>query len=71
MVQVDRFGIPVSSVLSEQSTEMRAGRRESAREQGQKVPLKILAPIMVCFLPCVLIIILGPAILGILSTFSG
>jgi tight adherence protein C len=71
MVQVDRFGIPVSSVLSEQSTEMRAGRRESAREQGQKVPLKILAPIMVCFLPCVLIIILGPAILGILTTFSG
>jgi tight adherence protein C len=71
MVQVDRFGIPVTSVLSEQSTEMRAGRRESAREQGQKVPLKILAPIMLCFLPCVLIIILGPAVLGIIRTFSG
>lgn len=71
MVQVDRFGIPVSSVLLEQSIEMRAGRRESAREQGQKVPLKILAPIMLCFLPCVLIIILGPAVLGIIRTFSG
>jgi tight adherence protein C len=71
MVQVDRFGIPVTSVLSEQSIEMRAGRRESAREQGQKVPLKILAPIMLCFLPCVLIIILGPAVLGIIRTFSG
>lgn len=71
MVQVDRFGIPVASVLAEQSTEMRADRRASAREQGQKVPLKILAPIMLCFLPCVLIIILGPAILGIIRTFSG
>ena len=70
MVQVDRFGIPVSSVLEEQSMEMRAARRESAREQGQKVPLKILAPIMLFFLPCVLIIILGPAILGIIRTFS-
>ena len=71
MVQVDRFGIPVSSVLTEQAQEMRSARRESAREQGQKVPLKILAPIMLCFLPCVLIIILGPAILGIVQTFSG
>ena len=71
MVQVDRFGIPVSSVLSEQAKEMRSARRESAREQGQKVPLKILAPIMLCFLPCVLIIILGPAVLGIIKTFSG
>jgi tight adherence protein C len=71
MVQVDRFGIPITSVLSEQSTEMRMNRRESAREQGQQVPLKILAPIMLCFLPCVLIIILGPAMLGIIRNFSG
>ena len=70
MVQVDRFGISVSNVLEEQSMEMRAARRESAREQGQKVPLKILAPIMLFFLPCVLIIILGPAVLGIIRTFS-
>ena len=70
MVQVDRFGISVSNVLEEQSIEMRAARRESAREQGQKVPLKILAPIMLFFLPCVLIIILGPAVLGIIRTFS-
>lgn len=70
MVQVDRFGISVSNVLEEQSMEMRIARRESAREQGQKVPLKILAPIMLCFLPCVLIIIVGPAILGIISTFG-
>ena len=71
MVQVDKFGIPVSSVLTEQALEMRLARRESAREQGQKVPLKILAPIMLCLLPCVIVIILGPAVLGIIQVFAG
>ncbi len=71
MVQVDKFGIPITSVLTEQALSMRTARRESAREQGQKVPLKMLAPIMLCFLPCVVVIILGPAALGIMQAFAG
>lgn len=70
MMQVDRFGIPVGNVLIEQSKEMRSARRERARERGQKVPVKILAPIMLCFLPSVLIIILGPAVISIMKAFS-
>ena len=70
MMQVDRFGIPVGNILIEQSREMRAARRERARERGQKVPVKILAPIMLCFLPTVILIILGPAIISILHAFS-
>ena len=70
MMQVDRFGIPVGNVLLEQSKEMRSSRRERARERGQKVPVKILAPIMLCFLPTVLIIILGPAVISIMNAFG-
>jgi tight adherence protein C len=70
MMQVDRFGIPVGNVLIEQSREMRATRRERARERGQKVPIKILGPIMLCFLPSVLLIVLGPAVLSIIQAFS-
>jgi len=70
MMQVDRFGIPVSNVLTEQSKEMRSARRERARERGQKVPVKILAPIMLCFLPTVLMIILGPAVISIMQAFG-
>lgn len=70
MMQVDRFGIPVGNVLIEQSSEMRSARRENARERGQKVPVKILAPIMLCFLPTVLIIILGPAVISIMHAFG-
>jgi len=71
LIQVDRLGIPVSSVLKEQVAEMRSKNRERAREQAQKVPIKILGPIMLCFLPCVLIIVLGPTVLSLIKALSG
>ncbi|MFM8448341.1 MAG: type II secretion system F family protein [Candidatus Nanopelagicaceae bacterium] len=70
MAQVERFGIPIGNVLTEQSKEMRAKRRESARESAQKVPVKILAPIMLCFLPTVLIVVLGPAVVMLVKTLG-
>lgn len=63
MMQVDRLGIPISSVLREQVQELRSRSRMRAREKAQKVPVKILGPVMVCFMPCTLIIVLGPVIL--------
>jgi len=68
--QVDRLGVPVSGMLQEQSREMRNTRRERAREQAQKVPVKILMPVMACFLPGIFIIILGPALLSIVGGLS-
>lgn len=68
MKQVDKLGIPVSAVLQEQSREMRAARRERAREQAQKVPVKILMPVMLCFLPGIFLIVLGPAVVSILNS---
>jgi tight adherence protein C len=67
MQQVTTFGIPILNVLIEQSKEMRAMRREKARERAQKVPIKILAPIMLCFLPAVIVIVLGPAIVTLVT----
>lgn len=71
--QVDRLGVPISTVLAEQSHEMRLIRQQRAREQAQKVPIKILMPVMFCFLPGIFIIILGPAVLSIIKglAFAG
>lgn len=71
LVQAERLGIPMAGVLREQSTEMRMKRRDRAREQAQKVPVKILMPVMLCFLPGIFIIILGPAVVSIIRAFSG
>jgi tight adherence protein C len=71
MLQVDKLGVPVATVLREQAREMRAKRYSRAREQAQKVPVKILMPLMLCFLPALFIIILGPAVYSIVQVFSG
>ena len=71
MLQVDKLGVPVATVLREQAKEMRAKRYARAREQAQKVPVKILMPLMLCFLPALFVIILGPAAYSIAQVFSG
>lgn len=68
--QADRLGIPMSTVLEELSRDMRNKRREKAREQAQKVPIKILMPVMGCFLPGLVIIVVGPAIVALAFAFS-
>jgi tight adherence protein C len=71
MVQADAFGIPIAQVLRVQSREIRTKRRQRAEEQAQKVAVKILIPLIFCILPCLFIAVLGPAVIGILESFSG
>lgn len=61
MVQADAFGIPIGQVLRVQSSEIRVKKRQWAEEQAQKVPVKILIPLIFCILPCLFIVVLGPA----------
>ncbi len=65
MVQADSFGIPIGQVLRVQSDEMRVKRRQRAEEQAQKVPVKILLPLMACILPCLFIVVIGPAVISL------
>jgi tight adherence protein C len=71
MLQVDKLGIPVAAVLREQALEMRKKRHARARELAQKVPVKILAPLLLCFLPGLFIVVLGPAVVNVAGIFAG
>ncbi len=65
MVQADAFGIPIANVLRIQAREMRIKRSQRAEEAAQKVPVKILFPLIFCILPCLFIVVLGPAAINI------
>jgi tight adherence protein C len=72
MVQADAFGIPVGQVLRVQSNEIRLKRRQRAEEQAQKVPVKIMIPLVLFILPCLFIAVIGPAVISMMtSSFGG
>ncbi len=70
MVQADIFGIPVANVLRVQSREMRIKRTQRAEEKAQKVPVKILFPLIFCILPALFVIVVGPAGITIFRNFA-
>jgi tight adherence protein C len=71
VAQADVYGIPIAQVLRVQSAELRDKRRQAAEEKAMKVPVKILMPLVLCILPALFIVILGPAGIRIAETFSG
>jgi tight adherence protein C len=69
--QADLLGLPIGRVLQAQADEMRDKRRQRAREQAAKVPVKILFPLALCFLPAIMIVVLGPLVGPIKHAFHG
>ncbi|MFN2606720.1 MAG: type II secretion system F family protein [Acidimicrobiales bacterium] len=65
LMQADALGIPIGRVLRTQAVEMRAKRRQWAREKAAKLPVKVLFPLMAFIFPSIMIVILGPGAPGI------
>lgn len=68
MVQADVFGISIARVLQVQAAEMRSRRKQRAEERAQKVPVKIIFPVLACIFPAMFLVILGPAVQQISRT---
>jgi tight adherence protein C len=71
MIQADLFGVSIANVLRAQSRELRHKRRQRAEEQAQKVPVKLLFPMIFMVLPALFIIVLGPGAIKIWQQFFG
>ncbi len=71
LVQASELGVPVARVLREESTEMRVRRRQRAEERAQKVPVKILFPLIFCLFPALFVIVIGPGGINIMHSLMG
>ncbi len=75
LVQSDRFGTSIADALRVHADSLRTKRRFRAEEAAAKIALKLLFPLIFFIFPSMLLVLLGPAFIGIntilLPTFSG
>jgi tight adherence protein C len=71
IVQADQLGINIGSVLRIQSELMRTKRRQKAEEKAMKAPIKMVLPLVVFIFPALFVVLLGPAVIQVISTLGG
>ena len=71
IVQAEQLGVPIAKVLQIQSNQLRIERRQRAEEAAAKAPVKMLFPMVGCIFPTIFIVILGPAVVTVMSGNSG
>ncbi len=60
--QNQKLGTPLADVLRQQGETARRRRRQGVEEYSAKLSLKMIFPTVLCILPMLLIVIVGPAI---------
>lgn len=70
IIQAEVLGTSIADVLRTQSHEIRLRRRQHAEEKAQKMPVKMVFPVILCILPATMIVILGPAIMRLAVLFG-
>jgi tight adherence protein C len=71
VIQSQILGVSLAKVLRIQSDQMRIRRRQRAEEEAHKAPVKMILPMAFLTFPSILIILLTPAGIQIVRTFTG
>ena len=67
LVQSEKYGTPVGTALRVTAAENRDMRMLEAERKAAALPAKLTVPMIVFFLPCLFVVILGPAALTIMN----
>jgi len=65
LTQTDRFGTSMANALRTHSEYMRIERRQQAEERAAKIGVKLVFPIFFFILPSMLLVTVGPGMLGL------
>lgn len=71
LIQADHLGIGMAKVLGNLTARIREQRREAAREQAMKAPIKMLFPMVIFIFPSLFIVILGPMAITLITKGLG
>ncbi len=63
--QAEKYGTPLGQALRVTATENREMRMQEAERKAASLPAKLTVPMIIFFLPCLFIVIMGPAIITI------
>jgi tight adherence protein C len=63
--QAEKYGTPLGAALRVTATENREMRMQEAERKAASLPAKLTVPMIIFFLPCLFVVIMGPAILTI------
>lgn len=70
LIQAMRYGTPLAQALRVLAAEMRTHRLARFEEKAARLPVLLTLPMVLFILPCVFIVVGGPAVIDILSMFS-
>jgi len=63
---ITKLGGNITEVIAIQTEALRIKRQQRAEQKANQAPVKIMIPLVLFILPCVFIVILGPAVVGLL-----
>lgn len=67
LIQGDRYGVSIAHSLRVFSEGLRTSRRQAAEEAAAKTAVKIAFPLVLFIFPALMLIVLGPAVLRLLT----
>jgi tight adherence protein C len=70
LAQADTLGVPIANVLRSQASQLRQARSQRIEEQAQKMPVKIIFPLVLCIMPALLTVVVGPAVVTLIRTLG-
>jgi tight adherence protein C len=70
ITQGERLGVSIGTTMRNLSVEMRKRRRAKAEERAQKMPVKMLFPLIFFIFPALFIVILTPMVINIADAFG-